>query len=428
MDDSTALELRRLQQENEALKKQLEESQKLADNMSRESFFVDLMGNHRITPEEYQNALQEFHLDFPTERFVVMRIEINPDLITQMDSNLADNQESLRFARFVVRNVTEDLLGKKNRCQVVLVNGELVALINVLEDPETAMASLQAAAEEASRTFELHYDSLVTYTVSNIHEGYRSISAAYQEAQSLVQYRCMVGEDARVMVYDQHTEQNFPKERVEHFEFEHQLGNCMRTGDYEAARNLVHRMLNAEFNHTRPSIQIFMIRAYGIINDLLHVLDGLEESFSIDFLMELQAGPRIVNAASIADISREMDYIFDAIIAQQQTREEEPAWIQRVIDYMDDNFTDPNLNVTSVAEAMDINPVYLSRMLKKCRNIRPLEYIHQKRIEKAKLLLGQGVTVKDTLSLVGYSSALTMNRAFRKFENTTPGTFYREKQ
>ena len=92
----------------------------------------------------------------------------------------------------------------------------------------------------------------------------------------------------------------------------------------------------------------------------------------------------------------------------------------------DSTFTDQNLNVAGVADAVGINPVYLSRMLKKYRNIRPLEYIHQKRIAQAKLLLSQGVTVKETLTRVGYSSALTMNRAFRKFENTTPGAFYRE--
>lgn len=143
--------------------------------------------------------------------------------------------------------------------------------------------------------------------------------------------------------------------------------------------------------------------------------------------MELQAGPRIVHAASLADVSSELDSIFDEIIRRQQSQEQEPAWVSRAVEYMDQNFADQNLNVAGVADAVGINPVYLSRMLKKYRNLKPLEYIHQKRIEKAKQLLGQGVTVKDTLPQVGYSSALTMNRAFRRFENTTPGAFYREK-
>ena len=82
--------------------------------------------------------------------------------------------------------------------------------------------------------------------------------------------------------------------------------------------------------------------------------------------------------------------------------------------------------MAGVADAVGINPVYLSRMLKRYRNIRPLEYIHQKRITLAKELLGQGVTVKDTLARVGYTSALTMNRAFRKYEDATPGAFYRD--
>ena len=236
----------------------------------------------------------------------------------------------------------------------------------------------------------------------------------------------MAGDDARVLLYDQQTENHITKERVEHFEFERALGNHIRSGNYEAARELVHRMLDAEFGHTRPTVQVYMIRAYGIINDILHVFDSLEEEFSPEFLVELQAGPRIVHAGSLQEISREVDAIFDAIIARKQEEEQEPLWIQRAVEYMDAHFTDQNLNVASVADAVSINPVYLSRMLKKYRSIRPLEYIHQKRITLSKELLSQGVTVKETLSQVGYSSALTMNRAFRKFEDTTPGTFYRE--
>lgn len=149
----------------------------------------------------------------------------------------------------------------------------------------------------------------------------------------------------------------------------------------------------------------------GIFNDILHVFDSLEEEFSPEFLVELQASPEL-SVPAPPEISRELDAIFDAIIARQQQEEQEPAWVQRAVDYMDASFTDQNLNVANVADAVGINPVYLSRMLKKYRNIRPLEYIHQKRIALAKTLLSQGITVKDTLSKVGYSSALTMNRRF----------------
>lgn len=415
-----------LQQQLEQLKKDYEQLDIRVKNYARESFLVELMGDHHITPQEYENFLTEYDLNFSSDRFVIMSIQIDSDIENFIGRNTA-SQESLRRVRFLIRNVLEELLGEKNTCQVVLVRGETFAFINLREDEALALASIYDAAQRATELFEQHYDAIVTFSISRVCHGYQNIAAGYNDVIELIQYRTMAGDDTRVLRYDLQTEAHLPKERVEHFEFEHALGNYIQSGDYESARALVHKMLTAEFNHTRPTVQVFLIRAYGIINDILHVFDSLEEYFSPEFLVELQAGPRIVNATSLADISRELDDIFDAIIARQQTLEQEPAWVQRAVDYIDENYADQNLNVANVADAVGINPVYLSRMLKKYRNLRPLEYIHQKRIEQAKILLGQGVTVKDTLTRVGYSSALTMNRAFRRFENTTPGAFYREK-
>lgn len=419
--------LSRLQEENHQLRQRLEESRIRAFNLSRESFFADLMGCHQLTQQEFDAAIRDFHLEFSSDWFLVLLIQVEPDVQALLGPDAIPSQESLRYVRFLVRNVLEELIGETNICHVITVQGELAALVNLREEPEAAMVSIVSAAERAAGLFESHYDSVVCFSISRCHQGYDQIHAAYQEAESLVQYRTMAGDDSRVIQYDQKTESHMVKQRVEHFEFEHALDNYIRQGDYEAAKALVHQMLGAEFGHAKPTVQVFMIRAYGLINDILHVFDSLEEYFSPKFLVELQAGPRIVHATSLAEISRELDSIFDEIIRRQQSQEQEPAWVQRAVDYMDSHFTDQNLNVAGVADAVGINPVYLSRMLKKYRNLKPLEYIHQKRIEKAKQLLGQGVTVKDTLPQVGYSSALTMNRAFRRFEDATPGAFYREK-
>ena len=419
-------ELEALRRENAALKKELEQQTMNVANLAREAFLADLVGSNRLSPEEFQANCRDFHVDLPSDRFALMAIVIHSDVPFSVGEEIPDNQESLRYVRFLVRNVMEDLVREKNICHVLTVQGELMGLLNLLEPDEVALESVAKAAEQAAKVFEAHYDTVVSFSVSGIHRGYTSIPTAFTQVKALLDYRAMAGDDARVLLYDQQTENHITKERVEHFEFERALGNHIRSGNYEAARELVHRMLDAEFGHTRPTVQVYMIRAYGIINDILHVFDSLEEEFSPEFLVELQAGPRIVHAGSLQEISREVDAIFDAIIARKQEEEQEPLWIQRAVEYMDAHFTDQNLNVASVADAVSINPVYLSRMLKKYRSIRPLEYIHQKRIALSKELLSQGVTVKETLSQVGYSSALTMNRAFRKFEDTTPGTFYRE--
>lgn len=430
MDENMAAKLAALKVENAALKKQLKKTEVELNNLAREAFLSDLMGSNRLSQEEFEHSCEIYNVRIESDHFLVMGIQVDSDLSSVFPTDSTIDQEGLRHVRFIIRNVLEELIGNDNICHVLLVHGELYALINLLQPDDEAIRSVQEAAKRASELFEQHYDMIASFSISRAHLGYASLPTAYQEVCELLQYRSMAGDEARVIQYDQHTELSLSKTRVEHFEFERSLGNHMRSGDYESARALVHKMLEAEFNHARPSVQIYMIRAYGIINDILHVLDSLEEVFSPEFLTELQAGPRIVYAGSIQDISRELDYIFDAIIErqQEQEQEQEPALVQKAVDYMDTSFTDQNLNVAGVADAVGINPVYLSRMLKKYRNLRPLEYIHQKRIAMAKTLLSQGTAVKDASGMVGYSSVLTMNRAFRRFEDTTPGAFYRPPQ
>ncbi len=426
MIESLEQNLAALRQENARLQKELEtQIQKVAE-LSRDSFLQDLVGRNQLSPEEFCEGCRVSELFMPSDQFAVMAIRLHSDIPFSIDDGTPVNQESLRYVRFLVRNVIEDLVGERNICHVFPVQGELVGLLNLLETGEQGLQSVAEAAQRGAQLFATHYDTAVSFSISGIHSGYGAIPKAYRDAMDLVEYRTMAGDDTTVLRYDHQTENYLPKERVEHFEFEHKLGNHIRSGEYEAARTLVHRMLDAEFSHTRPTVQVYMIRAYGIINDILHVFDSLEEEFSMEFLVELQAGPRIVHAGSLQEITKQLDDIFDAIITRKLEGEPEPQWINRAVSYMDDNFTDQNLNVTSVADAVNINPVYLSRMLKKYRNIRPLEYIHQKRILRAKELLAQGISVKETMTLAGYSSALTMNRAFRRFENATPGAFYRE--
>ena len=426
MDESLYTELQTLREENARLKLELARQTRTVEELTREEFLSDLIGNNRLSPEEFERKCMDLHMDFPSDRFAVMAIEVISDEPFQVQEGEPIDQEHLRYVRFLIRNVLEDLIREKNGCQLMVVRGDLAALLNLVEPGETAMNSIAQAAARAISVFEEHYDTVVRFSISGEHVGYPSIPKALAEAQALLDYRSMAGDESPVLRYDMQTERHLSKSRVEHFELERALGSYIRSGDYVSARALVHEMLEAEFGHTQPSVQVYMIRANGIINDILHVFDSLEEEFSTEFLVELQAGPRIVNATSLQEISKELDDIFDAIIARQQEEEQEPSWVQRAVDYMDSNITDQNLNVAGVADAVGINPVYLSRMLKKYRNIRPLEYIHEKRIALAKDLLGQGVTVKDTLSRVGYTSALTMNRAFRKYEDATPGSFYRD--
>ena len=112
-----------LQSENRQLRQQLEESRIRAFNYSREAFFSDLMGSHQMTREEYDAATREFHLDFPSDWFAVLLIQVEPDVQALLGPEASPSQESLRYVRFLVRNVLEELIGETNVCHVIPFRG-----------------------------------------------------------------------------------------------------------------------------------------------------------------------------------------------------------------------------------------------------------------------------------------------------------------
>lgn len=142
----TAQALAALKQENEQLKKQLEAETIRTNNFAREAFLSDLMGRNRLSEEEFQKNCAELNVSIETDRFVVVGIQLDSDLPSLFGTEHPMDQEGLRYTRFLIRNVLEDLISEKNICHVLLVHGELLGLVNLLESEEAGLASVFHAA------------------------------------------------------------------------------------------------------------------------------------------------------------------------------------------------------------------------------------------------------------------------------------------
>lgn len=96
---------------------------------------------------------------------------------------------------------------------------------------------------------------------------------------------------------------------------------------------------------------------------------------------------------------------------------------ERVRRYIQGNFTDPNISVSSISEKFHLNVSYISRQFKQEYGIGVLEYIHKLRIAKAKELMDQGLSPNDIFPQVGYTSRRAMDTVFSRYEGITPRTY-----
>jgi AraC-like DNA-binding protein len=96
-----------------------------------------------------------------------------------------------------------------------------------------------------------------------------------------------------------------------------------------------------------------------------------------------------------------------------------------IVRYIDEQYANPNLSVTLLADHFSLSKSYLFRAFKKGENCGILDYIHQRRVEEAKKLLrGSSAGISEIAVRIGYTNGLTLIRAFKRIEGVTP-TMYR---
>lgn len=107
--------------------------------------------------------------------------------------------------------------------------------------------------------------------------------------------------------------------------------------------------------------------------------------------------------------------------------EKDKLSMDKIKGIIDANLRDANISVASIAYELEISPSYLSRYFKKHEEIGVLDYIHKRRIDKAKEMLDKdnNYKIKDVAEMVGFYNITTFIRVFRKYTGKTPGE-YRE--
>ena len=82
------------------------------------------------------------------------------------------------------------------------------------------------------------------------------------------------------------------------------------------------------------------------------------------------------------------------------------------------------LDLTKIADNVNLEPKYLSSYFKKHKNITLVKYITQKRIAYAKQLLKDTDTTISVIAIkTGFTDACMFGKIFKKNEGVTPGQY-----
>lgn len=168
-------------------------------------------------------------------------------------------------------------------------------------------------------------------------------------------------------------------------------------------------MLTANANNdiekesVKLGVDIFMQKPFepsvllGRISHLLQMRSKMQEAIRIESITEVKP------------------------IEAESTVEKQLAKISKVIE---DNISDPDLNVNFVCEKSGIPNKQLYRLIKKYMNVAPLDYIRNVRLQKAAMLLSQKrFTVSEVCYMVGFKTPSYFAKCFQEKFGVKPSQY-----
>lgn len=103
----------------------------------------------------------------------------------------------------------------------------------------------------------------------------------------------------------------------------------------------------------------------------------------------------------------------------EEFTEIEPSTISRIAKYIEENYTDSSLNLTSIAQTFGFNPSYMSRRFKAENGHCFIEYLTECRMKKAIILAKKNEKMFCTASAVGIPDPNYFGRCFKKYTGSS---------
>lgn len=103
--------------------------------------------------------------------------------------------------------------------------------------------------------------------------------------------------------------------------------------------------------------------------------------------------------------------------------------VKAIVAYVDENYCDPDMSLNMLSNKFELSVSYLSRVFRMYQGKSFVEYVTEKRVEKAKELLENNeMKINEIGEQVGYINYVSFLRAFKKNTGVNPGDYRTQNQ
>jgi len=322
--------------------------------------------------------------------------------------------EKIDTVHFMINNVVSELLDDVY-C-LITENGKSLICIVALEYEKRAESD-KLLMEKSRQLKEFFIDNFgfdVFVAFGSYEQNALGIRESYNNAQNVLLYKSVLG-NSNVLCYSEISE----RENKHYFSAEDSklLSNYIKFRNSEQAIKFIDEVFEDNINVKKISYKHIRILLFEIIL----TVQRAAENFNEGEINNNEIFKILQNFENIETFKEDIMLLVENLCSVDEDDDAENDVCRRIIEYINENYSNSNLSNDDIAEHCNISKSYLSTIFKREKKENLVSYITKLRVNKSKDLLLKDLNIADVANQSGFVNSNTYIRAFKKYENITPG-------
>ncbi|NBD23739.1 helix-turn-helix domain-containing protein [Paenibacillus glycinis] len=376
-----------------------------------------LFGELLQAPDGESDAIEPSALP-PHDRLRVFVAEI--DHPEQAFGRYSGRDQSL--FKFVVSSAAHEMFTSRIPIQLWLEWTSPLQLTGILFLQDAAEDVAAETAERLASWVDQHLAFSVTIGLGETAEAGSGAGISNRQALEALTFKATLGHN-RVIGFNE-TRHAAAKETNKHLQAIHRLTDQLRLQEDEW-RERCGDFFQGMRGCCLPKNEIAGLCRYFVAHMDLQLSQGSKEYY--DAWMNEASAP-LLQAVGEFDTLDELQRLFGTALERYAGQVERLSnnrqhrqLLQTIRGYIEDHYANPELSLEYLGDKFGISAKYISQLFKEEFGENFLDYLSQLRIVEAKKrLLEQPDSIQEVGERVGYASAATFRRVFRKMEGVSP--------
>lgn len=408
------------EQEGQGLVPKMPHDYSLSLSHLKENFFKDLISGF-INEQDAAVKAEELHIRVQSSGLLVLIMKVNQ--FESLKKKYVEKDEKL--LRFSILNIMEEVIPSKwNKEMVIGSSSEYMVIVNAPPEHREARSEIEKLCSKILSSLRDFMNLSLTVGVSTTVPGFKFLRLAYKQAEEALKHR-FFADTNHVLFYEDLV--NEPARKTE---------APLITPKEE--QEIVKMWASKEKKQAE--------RFLDAVGAELKALQLDEGSIRMKYILIMeQVNAFLLPAGKRPGFPSYGHCIYEIVLKGENWVEVHQRLLEYITHCLDSSsspvrertYTDlavglihryyaEDISLQSVANQINVNPSYLSRIFKQEKGENFISYLTRIRIEKAKVYLEEGdLKVYEVADIVGYHNYTYFSKIFKKTVGLTPEE-YRE--